>query len=165
MWANFIVEPGAGSSRGVSTPAFATSSRTIHTPLCVIMADLDRFKEINDGFGHPAGDQVLRDVAARLGTALRDFDLVGRCGGEEFIAVLRNTDLDAAVQIAERVRRRCADHPFDIDRKPNRITISQGVALPYPGDSVDSLTARADAALYAAKQSDRDCVMVAKGPE
>ena len=134
-------------------------------PLCLIMADLDRFKEINDDFGHPAGDQALRDAAARLGTALRDFDLVGRYGGEEFIAVLQNTDLDAAVQIAERVRRRFADHPFDIDRKPNRITISQGVALAYPGDSVDSLIARADAALYAAKQTGRDCVMVAKGPE
>ncbi|MFA7387877.1 MAG: diguanylate cyclase [Thiohalobacteraceae bacterium] len=134
-------------------------------PLCVIMADLDRFKAINDSFGHPAGDQVLRDAAARLGTILRDFDLVGRYGGEEFIAVLRNTDLDAAMQIAERVRRRFADHAFEIGENARRITISQGVALAHPGDSVDSLIARADAALYAAKQAGRDCVMAAQDPE
>ena len=134
-------------------------------PLCVVMADLDRFKDINDSYGHLAGDQVLRDAAARLGTALRDFDLVGRYGGEEFVAVLQNTGVDAAVQIAERVRRRFADHPFNIAGVPQRITISQGVALARSGDSVDSLIARADAALYAAKQTGRDCVRVAESPD
>jgi two-component system, cell cycle response regulator len=144
--------------------ALAGAVRT-NQPLCVIMADLDRFKDINDSYGHPAGDQVLRDAAARLGTALRDFDLVGRYGGEEFVAVLHNTGVDAAEQIAERVRRRFADHPFNVAGAPQRITISQGAALAHPGDSVDSLIARADAALYVAKQSGRDCVRIAGDPD
>lgn len=132
-------------------------------PLCVIMADLDRFKQVNDNYGHQVGDQVLRDTAARLGTALRDFDLIGRYGGEEFIAVLQDTPLEIARQIAERVRGRIGGHPFVIQELSLRVTISQGIALAHPGDSVESLIHRADTALYAAKAAGRDCVRIAAG--
>lgn len=127
-------------------------------PLCVIMADLDHFKSINDSHGHQIGDQVLRDTAARMRAALRDFDLVGRYGGEEFIAVLRQADLETARQIAERVRQRIGGSPFQFVDLSLRITVSQGVALARTGDSVESLIARADAALYQAKQQGRNCV-------
>lgn len=130
-------------------------------PLCVIMADLDRFKQVNDSYGHQVGDQVLRDTAARLGTAVRDFDLVGRYGGEEFIAVLQDTPLEIARQIAERVRGRIGDHPFNIQDLSLRVTISQGIAQAQPGDSVESLIHRADTALYAAKAAGRDCIRIA----
>lgn len=131
-------------------------------PLCVIMADLDLFKQINDTHGHQVGDQVLRDVAVRLGTALRDFDLVGRYGGEEFIAVLENTPLDMALQIAERVRGRVGGHPFDVNGLGLRMTISQGITLAHAGDSVESLIHRADTALYAAKAAGRNCIRTAE---
>lgn len=134
-------------------------------PLCVIMADLDRFKQVNDTYGHQVGDQVLRDTAVRMRTALRDFDLVARYGGEEFIIVLRNTSLEVALQVAERVRLRIGGHPFNKVDADLKVTISQGVALAHPGDSVDSLIQRADAALYAAKQAGRDCVRVADDPD
>ena len=127
-------------------------------PLCVIMSDLDHFKSINDAHGHPIGDQVLRDTGSRLRAGLRDFDLVGRYGGEEFLAVLLDADLKTAMQIAERVRQRVGDNPFNAVGHSLNVTISQGIAQARPGDSVDSLVARADAALYAAKQAGRNCV-------
>lgn len=134
-------------------------------PLCVIMADLDRFKLVNDTHGHQVGDQVLRDTAVRLRTSLRDFDLVGRYGGEEFVAVLQNTPLEVARQIAERVRVRIGEYPFEVVTPGLKVTISQGLALAHEGDSVDSLIRRADEALYAAKQAGRDCVKIADDPD
>lgn len=146
------------------TQSLANSVRT-GRPLCVIMADLDRFKEVNDTYGHPVGDLVLRDTATRLGSALRDFDLIARYGGEEFIAVLQDTPVDVAEQIAERVRRRIGEHPYNVVEGGLRITLSQGVAQARAGDSVESLIARADAALYAAKQAGRNCVILVEDTE
>lgn len=137
----------------------------IGQPLCIIMADLDYFKAINDTHGHLVGDQVLRDTAARMRSAVRDFDRVGRYGGEEFIAVLQETRLDIARQIAERVRQRVGEYPFNTIEGSLRVTISQGIAESHAGDSVESLIARADTALYAAKKAGRNCVRVADEPE
>jgi len=142
------------------TQALANAVRD-EQPLCVIMADLDRFKLVNDTHGHPVGDQVLRDTAVRLRTSVRDFDLVGRYGSEEFIAVLQNTSLEVARQIAERVRVRVGSYPYEVATPPLKITISQGLAMAREGDSVDSLIQRADAALYAAKEAGRDCIKIA----
>ncbi len=133
-------------------------------PLCVVMADLDHFKPINDTHGHQVGDQVLRDTAARLRAAVRDFDLVARYGGEEFIAVLRDTPLETALQVAERIRKRIGDSPFNIAGTSLVVTISQGIAQVRSGDSVDALIERADAALYRAKQAGRNCVVVDDDP-
>lgn len=144
---------------------FLTVSVRTGQPLCVIMADLDLFKEINDTHGHLVGDQVLRDTAVRMRTAVRDFDLLGRYGGEEFLIVLHDTSLDVARQVAERVRRRVGEYPFSVHEIGLRVTISQGIALSRMGDSVEMLLARADAALYAAKQAGRNCVRVADDPE
>lgn len=143
--------------------ALAAAARS-GEPLCVIMSDLDRFKLINDTHGHPVGDQVLRDTAVRLRSALRDFDLVGRYGGEEFVAILQNTSLETARQIAERVRVRIGEHPYNVVEPALKVTLSQGLALAVPGDSVESLIERADAALYAAKEAGRNCVRLAEHP-
>ena len=130
-------------------------------PMCLIMSDLDHFKEVNDSHGHLVGDRVLQDVAARMQSAVRDFDTVGRYGGEEFIVVLENTTLGRAQEIAERIRLRVGGSPVHIDDLKIPITISQGLSVARQGDDIDALISRADAALYAAKGAGRDCVKIA----
>lgn len=126
--------------------------------LCVIMADLDHFKDVNDSHGHLVGDKVLQDVAARMRSATRDFDTAGRYGGEEFLIVLKNTTLERAQEVAERIRLRVAKEPVHIHGKQVKITISQGISMAAPDDSPESLIRRADDALYTAKAEGRNCV-------
>lgn len=124
--------------------------------LSVIMADLDRFKSVNDHYGHVAGDQLLAAVAAALKTQLRPFDLAARYGGEEFILLLPGTSTPDAVSIAERIRKKVAE--MVVPACPRPITISLGVASWMPGETPDQFIARADAALYDAKRTGRDRV-------
>jgi diguanylate cyclase (GGDEF)-like protein len=128
-------------------------------PLVVVMADLDHFKAVNDLRGHLVGDRVLKDVASRIKAALREFDLVGRYGGEEFVVLLENTSLHTARQVAERIRRRIGGEPVNTGDKNVGITISQGLALYRDGDTLQSLLKRADAAMYRAKAAGRNCVV------
>lgn len=137
--------------------AIARSAKT-GQPLCAIMADLDHFKAVNDSHGHLVGDQVLKEVASRIKAALREFDLVGRYGGEEFVLLLENTTHHTARLIAERVRTRIGSEPIHIAGKSLRLTISQGLALRQDGDDCQTLLARADQAMYKAKQDGRDRV-------
>jgi diguanylate cyclase (GGDEF)-like protein len=139
----------------------AAIGRAVKTgqPLVVVMADLDHFKAVNDEHGHLAGDLVLKDVAGRIRAALREFDLVGRYGGEEFVVLLENTSLHTARQVAERIRRRIGGEPINTDNAAVKITISQGLALFREGDSVQSLLKRADQAMYRAKTAGRNCVV------
>jgi two-component system, cell cycle response regulator len=130
--------------------------------MSVAMFDLDRFKQVNDTFGHQAGDRVLIDLADILRETARDIDRLGRYGGEEFIALLPETCIDDAAVFVERVRREVARRHFDIGRnEPLRMTLSAGVAT-YPHETVDSVEALvrlADQALYAAKASGRDRIV------
>ncbi len=142
--------------RGMSD-ALARSAKT-GQPLCLIMADLDRFKAVNNEHGHLVGDQVLKEVAARVRAALREFDLVGRYGGEEFVLLLENTTHHTARLIAERVRSRIASAPIQIAGKSLQLTISQGLTVRREGDDRQSLLARADQAMYQAKLQGRNCV-------
>ena len=128
-------------------------------PLCLIMADLDHFKEINDAHGHLVGDQVLAETGGRILAALREFDLVGRYGGEEFLIVLENTSLHTALQIAERIRQRVADTPVKVEGGTVGVTISQGVAPFEEGCDLPCLVEHADRAMYRAKAAGRNCVM------
>lgn len=127
-------------------------------PLCVIMADLDHFKNINDTHGHLIGDDVLRIAAARMLSAARSADLVGRYGGEEFLFILQDTDLADGEEVAERVRSRIRVDTVHCGEARIEVTMSLGLAEARTGDSVDDLIERADAALYAAKGAGRDCV-------
>jgi two-component system cell cycle response regulator len=125
----------------------------------LLFFDLDRFKLINDSWGHLAGDQVLCEVAKRALYVVRSFDLVGRYGGEEFIVLMPETDLQVALAVAERLRIAIADTPFVIASvaSPLQVTVSIGVATTLEGvDSPTELLRRADAALYAAKDAGRN---------
>jgi diguanylate cyclase (GGDEF)-like protein len=127
--------------------------------LAVVLVDVDHFKRVNDAHGHPAGDQVLRTVAARIAAAARAGDLVGRLGGEEFGVALPGADLLAAAQAAERIRARVADEPVEAAGAALAVTVSAGVAALGP-DAADgpALVARADARLYQAKRDGRNRV-------
>lgn len=129
-------------------------------PLSVILLDVDHFKQFNDTFGHPAGDAVLRDVAAVLQRTARSTDLVARYGGEEFVLVLPDTDRAGALAMAERVRSAVASEPWD----RRAITVSVGVST-LTADTPDagSLVQEADVALYRSKQAGRNRVSHGSG--
>ena len=120
------------------------------------MADIDFFKKINDGHGHDQGDAVLRAVSAQMQTMVRKTDLVARFGGEEFVIVLEQAPLPAALDLAERLRlAACALH---FDCMPDGITCSYGVAQLGPGEKVEQVIKHADEALYRAKHGGRNQV-------
>ena len=126
-------------------------------PLSLIIADIDHFKQINDNFGHPAGDRVLSDIAEILRGAVRSQDAVIRWGGEEFVIVLADCAIPDAIELAERVRTRVhAHHDADI----GSITLSLGVAQLEAGETTDAFLARADAALYDSKRTGRNKLSV-----
>jgi len=129
-----------------------------NAPLCVVMADLDHFKEINDTHGHLVGDDVLRIAAARMLAASRAEDQVGRYGGEEFIFILQNTSLNGALEAAERIRTRLSNDAIQAGDAEIVVTVSMGVSCVRRHDTVNSLIERADAALYAAKAAGRNCI-------
>jgi diguanylate cyclase (GGDEF)-like protein len=136
-------------------------------PLSFIILDIDHFKRINDTYGHSCGDEILTQLSMTLGSALRAHDVVARYGGEEFVVLLANTDLDAAVTVAEKLRATvqesdflCRDMTIELP-----VTISIGVAS-TGGDfevSPDSLIVRADQALYEAKAAGRNRVRCSPG--
>jgi len=130
------------------------------TPLCVIMADLDQFKKINDEHGHLVGDHVLHIVAARMVSGARTGDEIGRYGGEEFIFVLQDTDINNAAEVAERVRSRINSDAIHYRNATINVSLSLGIAQARSDDTVDALIERADKTLYAAKLAGRDCVML-----
>jgi diguanylate cyclase (GGDEF)-like protein len=131
---------------------FAQAARQA-SPLSLIMLDIDHFKQFNDAFGHPAGDRILREVGSTLKSILRNHDVVARYGGEEFVVLLPGTDIDEAMDVAERLRSALAEHPWT-DRS---VTASLGVATSDP-DTPDAATLvdHADRALYRSKQSGRN---------
>jgi two-component system, cell cycle response regulator len=131
-------------------------------PLSLMITDIDRFKSINDTYGHDAGDDILREFAARLRKNVRGIDLACRYGGEEFVVVMPDTDSALANIVAERVRAQIADKPFEVSTlsEPISVTISIGVAgIRHAGDTVEALMKRADKALYEAKNSGRNRVV------
>lgn len=123
------------------------------------MLDLDHFKRVNDGFGHGAGDQVLRQVASLLRDHARPDTLLARFGGEEFVVLAPVEDLRAARHLAERLRLAIAHAPWaEITQEAISVTLSAGVTLFALGESLDDALRRADAALYRAKRDGRNPV-------
>lgn len=126
----------------------------------VVLLDIDHFKAINDSHGHGVGDQVLQGFAQRLTTLVRDTDLAGRWGGEEFLLLLPHDQTDEAVQAAERLRQELATMAVTLPcGAPVSVTVSIGVARFEPTDTPEAVVARADRALYAAKAQGRDQVV------
>jgi diguanylate cyclase (GGDEF)-like protein len=133
--------------------------------LAVVVADLDWFKDVNDRHGHPAGDTVLRAFADLLQEELRDVDLAGRWGGEEFLMVLPGTDLAGGARVAERIRAVFAGRiVLAVDGTPIPVTASFGVAASPPARTASELFAAADAAMYQAKRAGKNRVETAPEP-
>ena len=133
-------------------------------PISILVMDIDRFKGINDSYGHDAGDEVLREVANRVRALTRGIDVVARFGGEEIVILVPDTPLDGAHAVAERIRERIEATPFAVQKgAPGvHVTVSIGVAAREVGDlSATDVLKRADQALYAAKQQGRNRVVAA----
>ena len=136
-------------------------ARRYGRPLSALMLDLDNFKDNNDKYGHLVGDEILREVAARCAQNLREADILGRYGGEEFVCLLPETDVEDARNVAERVRRRVADVPIITRAGSIPVTVSIGASeLNRSNNDVLSLIEQADAALYESKQGGRNQVVV-----
>ncbi len=139
------------------------------TTLTCLMLDIDHFKQVNDTWGHVAGDRVLREIAQRIESQIRASDVAARYGGEEFVILLPRTESQPGGSLAERVRCAVAESPFDIgDGRGVPVTASIGVASATPERSDvelktlgESLIARADVALYRAKSAGRNRVEIA----
>ena len=155
-----LLNPGTWEREAASEVARAIRTRT---PLAVVLIDVDHFKQVNDTYGHVAGDTALRAIAQTFRTFLREYDLAGRFGGEEFVLLLPQTTPTAAYRIAQRMRQHIATTPIPAGEgagaRAVRLTVSVGVAaLSARGGTVTDLLAAADTALYRAKAAGRDQV-------
>jgi diguanylate cyclase (GGDEF)-like protein/PAS domain S-box-containing protein len=138
-----------------------TRSRRSGSDLAVLYLDLDRFKQVNDTLGHPAGDRLLKDVALRLRACVRQSDTVARLGGDEFVVLLEDLrDREHAVVVAEKIIEEMR-RPIRIEGRDLAVTTSVGLAYAHAGTDGESLLKRADKALYEAKAAGRDCFSVA----
>lgn len=133
-------------------------ARRAVTPVGIILADVDHFKEINDELGHQAGDLVLQELARRFSRNLREYDGVGRYGGEEFLLVIPGCDLPTTVRRADEIRRLIAREPFFSSTTALSVYVSMGVAAAGASETVEALLHRADDALYQAKRGGRNRV-------
>ncbi|WP_409431931.1 PleD family two-component system response regulator [Litorimonas sp. RW-G-Af-16] len=134
---------------------------TRDTPFSIMVFDIDHFKRVNDILGHPMGDVILKEVAARLVSNMRAVDIVSRYGGEEFMIAMPNTEEADALKAADRVRGLIAGSPIYVDGQSLIITTSAGVAQVQPGENLRDVFKRADDALYRAKQAGRNKVLPA----
>jgi diguanylate cyclase (GGDEF)-like protein len=128
------------------------------TPFGIILADVDEFKYVNDTYGHVAGDAALVTVVKTLSGCLRASDVLGRWGGDEFLAILPGITKEILMETTERCRALVAQSTVPVDGSQIRVTISVGATMDTPGDSLESLLKRADQHLYTSKQSGRNRV-------
>jgi two-component system, cell cycle response regulator len=133
-------------------------ARRGNLPVGVALVDVDHFKRVNDKFGHQAGDFVLQEVAKRFSSSLREYDGVGRYGGEEFLLIIPGCDLTTLVRRTNQIRASISNEPILSTPEATTITVSMGVAVAEPQESVESLLQRTDDALYRAKHLGRDRV-------
>ncbi|NQZ01324.1 MAG: GGDEF domain-containing protein [Bdellovibrionales bacterium] len=156
-----IANRGALDAKG---PELFKRSELLGIPLSIITFDIDHFKKVNDTYGHPAGDYVLKEISKIISTRLiRGNDFFARSGGEEFVLLLLGSNLKTAEEVAERIRQTLESHHFEFESKDIPITISAGVAIKNESDEAwDSIYDRSDKALYHSKNSGRNMVAVAE---
>jgi len=130
-------------------------SQNFNYPLSVILFDIDNFKKVNDTYGHDVGDEVLKEITKIVSNQLRKTDFFARWGGEEFMIILENTELEDAVQLAERLRKTIEAYKF---KKVGYITVSFGVTEFKSNEDIDSLLKRLDELLYKAKKKGKNRV-------
>ena len=129
-------------------------------PLSLAFIDIDYFKKLNDKYGHHIGDRVLRGIAMKMKTAIRQSDFLARFGGEEFAVLLPATNVGVANTVAEKLRNSLAQSIFRTDEHEIKVTVSIGIEEYRPGeDDFEKLIARADAAMYQAKENGRNCIV------
>lgn len=144
-------------------PEAIKRSEVLTEPMSVITFDIDHFKKINDTYGHPGGDYVLREMGQLIQSKLvRSHDYFARYGGEEFVLILQATPIKTANDVAERIRQTIEFHPFLFNDKPIKVTISIGVAEKKENETWENLYNNADKALYSSKQAGRNRVTVAE---
>jgi len=136
-------------------------ARRYGRPLSLLMMDLDNFKRLNEKHGHAGGDAVLKTFSRLCLCELRDLDLMGRLGGEEFAIMLGECDLMRAWRVGQRLRRKVAEKSLPLDAGMDRITVSLGVAGRRPGENLESLLKRADRALFKAKRQGKNQIIIA----
>ena len=135
-------------------------SLRLDQPITLLMLDIDHFKQLNDRFGHATGDEALVKFAATCNDALREHDILGRLGGEEFALALPGTDLDGALHVAERLRQGVVDTRLLTCGNHYTMTVSIGLVLVDPDEDLATALARADHALYEAKRNGRNRIEV-----
>ena len=159
---------GAGNLRHMTTTLAREVERAtrFQRPLSLLLLDLDFFKNVNDTYGHTVGDAVLRELARRLASCVREVDVVARYGGEEFVVVTPETDIEGAERLAARICEAVREEPFVVGDDVVQVTVSVGIAsLPQHGSASGDLVRAADEGLYAAKHAGRDCYRVASSGE
>lgn len=156
---------GLPNRRAMQAQLKAEWSRAERGEQCfaIMIADLDRFKSVNDQHGHEVGDEVLTILASRLDATLRGGDLISRWGGEEFLILIPGATSESAVAVAEKVRSVVAEQPFATSAGNLMITLSLGVAFHLQTESIDEVISRADKALYRAKLEGRNRAVLADG--
>ncbi|WP_426565777.1 diguanylate cyclase [Angustibacter sp. McL0619] len=157
---------GAGNLRHMTTTLAREVERAsrFERPLSVLLLDLDHFKNVNDTYGHTVGDAVLRELARRLASVVREVDTVARYGGEEFVVVTPETDTEGAEHLAERICEAVREEPFIVGDDSVDVTVSVGISsLPMHGTASGDLVRAADDGLYAAKRAGRNQWQVAPG--
>lgn len=144
-------------------PEAIKRSEVLSEPMSVITFDIDHFKKVNDTYGHPGGDYVLRELGSLVQSKLvRSNDYFARYGGEEFVLILQATPIKTATDVAERIRQTIEAHPFQFNEQKFKVTISIGVAEFKENDTWENIYNRADKALYSSKQAGRNRVTVAE---
>ncbi|MEO7746679.1 MAG: sensor domain-containing diguanylate cyclase [Actinomycetota bacterium] len=159
---------GAGNLRHMTTTLAREVERAtrFQRPLSLLLLDLDFFKTVNDTYGHTVGDAVLRELARRLASCVREVDVVARYGGEEFVVVTPETDIEGAERLAARICEAVREEPFVVGDDVVKVTVSVGIAsLPQHGSASGDLVRAADEGLYAAKHAGRDRYRVASSGE
>jgi diguanylate cyclase (GGDEF)-like protein len=144
-------------------PRLAARCRAVRNPIGVLMIDLDNLKQVNDANGHPTGDRLLKQLVERVTIAVRPSDLVARMGGDEFAVVMPETSLDAAFQVAERLRSRISETP--IEGVVATVSIGAAASVPDVEEELEGTLQRADTAMYAAKRAGGNRVVVDSGRE
>jgi two-component system, cell cycle response regulator len=155
---------GLANRRAIVARLEEELSRAVRTGAhpSVVLLDVDHFKQVNDQYGHPAGDAVLRELSARLSGAVRDYDQVARMGGDEFLVVLAETGEETARKVAERLRQAITQTPFPVSEgEALPITSSLGLAAAGPGTRVEEILSLADQSLYVSKRGGGDRVSCA----
>lgn len=151
---------GLGNKRAMQSSLHREADRAVryNTPIAALVVDIDYFKSINDGFGHLAGDHILKEIAKSLKATLRASDLCFRFGGEEFVVLLDESSARDARHVAERLRSQIEQTEFCWEGHPIRVTVSVGGTNFFPGETLESFLGRADKALYISKSGGRNRV-------